>query len=159
MLIILGGLPGSGKTSIARELARAIGAMHLRIDTIEMAIHESGELAGPMQDVGYRVAYAVAEDNLRIGRTVIADSVNPLALTRTAWRAVAERAGVAALEIEVRCPDAAEHRRRIEERGWPSWQEVVDREYDEWDRERIVIDTAGRSVAECVRELRATMGL
>ena len=35
MLIILGGLPGSGKTTIARELAGQLGAVHLRIDSIE----------------------------------------------------------------------------------------------------------------------------
>jgi predicted kinase len=35
-----------------------------------------------MDDRGYRVAYAVAEENLGLGRTVIADSVNPIQLTR-----------------------------------------------------------------------------
>src|SRR5271165_1678080 len=35
MLIILGGLPGTGKTAIARELARQLGAVHVRIDSIE----------------------------------------------------------------------------------------------------------------------------
>ena len=30
---------------------------------------------------GYRVAYAIAEENLRLGRTVIADSVNPIKLS------------------------------------------------------------------------------
>jgi predicted kinase len=30
-----------------------------------------------------------AESNLLIGRTVVADSVNPLAVTRDAWRQVA----------------------------------------------------------------------
>jgi predicted kinase len=29
-LILIDGLPGVGKTSIARELARAIGGIHLR---------------------------------------------------------------------------------------------------------------------------------
>ncbi len=38
VLIVLGGLPGSGKSSIARELARETGAMWLRIDFIEQAI-------------------------------------------------------------------------------------------------------------------------
>jgi predicted kinase len=37
-LIIFGGLPGVGKTSIARELAQRIGAVHSRIDSIEQAI-------------------------------------------------------------------------------------------------------------------------
>jgi len=31
---------------------------------------------------GYEVAYAIAEDNLRLGRTVIADSVYPAEGTR-----------------------------------------------------------------------------
>jgi predicted kinase len=94
MLIILAGLPGAGKTTVARELARQIGAMHLRIDSIEQAIRASATPSQPLNDAGYRVAYAVAEDNLRIGRTVIADSVNPLQLTRDAWLDVARRARI-----------------------------------------------------------------
>ena len=38
MLIIFGGLPATGKTTIARDLARQLGATYLRIDTIEHAI-------------------------------------------------------------------------------------------------------------------------
>jgi len=82
MLIVFGGLPGVGKTAIARELARRIAAVYLRIDSIEQAIRASGVASQTMNDAGYRVAYAVAEDNLRTGRTVVADSVNPLTLTR-----------------------------------------------------------------------------
>ena len=37
-LLILSGLPGAGKTTIVRELARRIGAVHVRIDSIEHAI-------------------------------------------------------------------------------------------------------------------------
>src|SRR5262249_30222528 len=114
MLIIVGGLPGAGKTTIARELASQICAVHIRIDSIEQAIRNSGVLGEPMNDAGYRVAYAVAEDNLRIGRTVIADSVNPLAVTRDAWLAVARRAQVSALEVEITCSDETEHRLRVE---------------------------------------------
>jgi hypothetical protein len=87
VLVILGGLPGGGKTSLARALAAQIGAVHLRIDSIEQALRDSGALLGPMDAAGYRIAYALAADNLRIGHTVIADSVNPIFLTRAAWRA------------------------------------------------------------------------
>ena len=67
MLLILGGLPGVGKTAVAAGLAREIGAVHLRIDSIEQALRNSGvDVSGPE---GYAVAYAIAEDNLRLGRT------------------------------------------------------------------------------------------
>jgi cytidylate kinase len=37
MLIIFGGLPGTGKTAIAQQLARELGAVYLRIDSMEQA--------------------------------------------------------------------------------------------------------------------------
>jgi len=42
MLLILSGLPGTGKTTIAHELARRLRAVHVRIDSIEQAIRSSG---------------------------------------------------------------------------------------------------------------------
>ena len=154
ILIALSGLPGTGKTTIARALARAIGAVHLRIDSIEQALRNAGVR---VEGEGYAVAYAVAEDNLCAGRTVIADCVNPWQLTRDAWRAVAGRAGVRVLEVELACSDPAEHRRRIESRvpdlaghRVPSWQEVLDRSYHAWDRDRLVLDTARLSTDQSV---------
>ena len=159
MLIVLSGLSGVGKTAIARELAHTTGAVHVRIDSIEQALRDAGwEIAGE----GYRVAYAVAEDNLRLGRTVIADCVNPWGLTRNEWRATAERAGARALDVEIVCYDLAEHRRRVEARAadiaghrLPTWQEAIERDYHAWDRERLVIDTAQLSVEQSVRAIVA----
>jgi predicted kinase len=161
MLIVFSGLAGVGKTTIARELARTIGAVHLRIDSIEQALRRAGSR---VEGEGYDVAYAVAEDNLRVGRTVIADSVNPVPITRHAWRSVAERVGVAALDVEIVCSDVAEHRRRVESResdiaghALPTWQEVVDRDYRAWDHERFVVDTAAFDVTAGVRAIVARL--
>lgn len=164
MLIILGGLPGSGKTTIAKELARQLGAVYVRIDSIEQAIRDSRPADQPIQDEGYRVGYAIAEDNLRLGKTVISDSVNPIQMTRDAWMSVAHRAQAPAVEVEIVCSDPQEHRQRVEIRSIdirglkpPTWKDVMSREYHPWARRHIVIDTAGRSVAECVKELREAL--
>lgn len=146
MLIVLSGLPGVGKTTVARELARASGATWIRIDSIEQALRNAGiEVTGE----GYAVAQAVAADNLRAGRLVIADCVNPWAETRAEWRGVARQAGAAVLEVELICSDEQEHRRRIESRiadlpghQLPSWDDVLGRDYRQWDTPRLVIDTA-----------------
>jgi predicted kinase len=160
MLIVLGGLPGVGKTTVSRELARALGAVHVRIDSIEQAIRSSTLGNGPMDDAGYRVGYSVAEDNLRLGRVVVADCVNPWPVTRDAWAEVASSVGVRLLEIELVCSNLAEHRRRVEERTadvpgleLPSWEDVISRDYRPWSREHVVIDTSGRAPADCAAEI------
>ncbi len=164
MLVVFGGLPGSGKSSIARELARQTGAMWLRIDSIEQAIRASGIFAGSVSDAGYRAAYAVAEDNLRLGRDVIGDSVNGWSITRNAWRSAAARAGAKILEVETTCSNVEEHRRRVETRATevpglilPNWQAVITRDYEPWDRDHLTIDTAGRSIEDCTRLVRAAI--
>ena len=160
MLIVFGGLPGTGKTTLARLIAQQRRATYLRIDSIEQAVRASGMLAGEVGPSGYLVGYALAEANLVLGQDVVADSVNPLGITRDAWRRAAANASSACIEIEVVCSDPVEHRRRVEERHAdiaglrvPSWDDVQRREYQPWDRPRLLMDTAGRSVADVLAEL------
>jgi len=97
MLIVFSGLPGTGKTTIAQSLATRLEATYLRIDTIEQAIRNAGVLADDVGSSGYRVANELAMNNLRPGRSVVVDCVNPVAESRQAWADVAARSGVALL--------------------------------------------------------------
>ena len=62
------------------------------------------------------------------------------------------------------CSDTAEHRRRVETRlsdipglSMPTWQEICLREYQLWDRTRIVVDTANTPIDTSLRALRAAL--
>ncbi|MGB7414442.1 MAG: AAA family ATPase [Thermosynechococcaceae cyanobacterium] len=164
MLYIFGGFPGTGKSELASHLAQVLKATYLRVDTIEQALRNSGmTTVGPE---GYELAYRLAVDNLKLGIDVVADSVNPLKITRQAWRGVAQGAGVDCREIEVICSDQIEHRSRVESRQsqvpglrLPTWNDVLQREYHLWDRNPIVIDTAGHTAVESKQLLEQRLAI
>jgi predicted kinase len=159
VLVVMAGLPATGKSTLSTDLVRRTGFTYLRVDSIEQAIRRAGQEPG---HAGYNVGYSVAADQLRFGRGVIAECVNPLAVTREAWRAVAAEHGADLVEVEVVCSDPVEHRRRAETREadipdlrQPTWQQILDREYEPWDRDHLVIDTAVLTPADAVSAILA----
>lgn len=143
-----------------------MAATYLRIDVIEQAIRAADVLAAGVGPAGYGVANAIAEANLAGGRTVIADCVNPIAESRRAWREVAARAMAPLLEIEVVCSDLHEHRRRVEERmpdipglTPPTWQSVMQHEFEPWDGPHLVLDTARLGPGEAIALVEERMAV
>ncbi len=165
MLIVFGGLPGTGKTTISRAVATRQSATYLRIDAIEQAIRNTGVLVGDVGPAGYSVANVIAAANLAGGRVVVADCVNPVAESREAWKAIASRAEVRLIEIEVICSDPLEHRRRIEGRTsdipglvYPTWQAVLERNYDRWEEAHLIVDTAHLNPDEAISAVERHIG-
>lgn len=157
-LYILSGLPGTGKSTLGRALAEHRNAVYLRIDTIEQGLRDLCRI--DVQGEGYRLAYLLAADNLKNGQDVVADCCNPIRLTRTEWESVARENGARFVNIEICCSDPVEHKERIDTRTaeiiglqLPSWQEVQAREYHLRMEKHICIDTAGRTVEQCLQEL------
>lgn len=160
MFIVFAGLPGVGKSTIAREVSRLLPAVYLRIDSLEHAMVTSNVPLETLGASGYHAAAAVAIDNLINGLTVVADSVNPWPITRKLWRDAAEKAGVRHVGIEICCTDKKEHRHRVEKRAGdiegfslPTWQDVLNRDYIPWDDADTTIDTARFQKAEAVERI------
>ena len=86
-LYVFSGLPGTGKTTLYQRFARKVRAAHLRIDTMEQALQDLCRIV--VEGEGYGLAYRVAADNLRLGVSVVADSCNPVELTRGKWEILA----------------------------------------------------------------------
>ena len=110
-LLLMKGPPGSGKTTIARELGR-----RLRWPVIDKDVFRD-LLPDDLGGLSYEAMLDLAERQLAIGLSVIADS--PLGYG-TGYRkalAIAERTGTNVGVVECRCSDPAEWRRRIEGRA------------------------------------------
>jgi predicted kinase len=166
-LIEFGGLPGTGKSTLAGHLASRTGAVWLRIDEIEGAMRRNGLTAERTGVAAYSVAHDVAANHLRRGLTVIADAVNPVAEARAGWHDLAAAAGARHVVVETVCSDDVEHRRRVETRvsdlaGWvyPTWTQVQRSAADYQPRvdERLVLDTT-RPLDASLRDLIERLAL
>ncbi len=149
-VVVMGGLPGSGKSHLSRRLAAQLPASLLTVDTVERGMRAAG--MGEDQPIGlaaYGVAQAIAAEQLAVGLTVIADAVNIHPDARAAWLGLAEAACVGLVVIEVVCSDQEVHRRRLEERDddvppvdWAQVQRLRS-VYAPWPAPTTVVDTLG----------------
>lgn len=156
ILVSLSGLPGVGKTTLAKKLAARAPAIHLRVDSVEAALKRSILSICPAEDAGYLAIASIAKDNLLLGYDVIADTVNPIELSRQLWAETASNGAAHLLNVEVICSDKALHRKRVETRisdiedlVVPDWQEVTNRAFEPWGSDRLIVDTARNSIDEC----------
>jgi predicted kinase len=164
VLVVVGGLPAAGKSTIASRLARLAAAPYVRVDRIEQAVVDWSPLEHPVGAAGYAVAHALAQEQLVLGLDVVVECVNPLAMTRDPWAGTAAGAGAALVEVEVVCSDPVEHRRRAESRASdvdglvkPTWDEIIGREYEPWTRPHLVIDSARTPADEAAARIAGAM--
>jgi predicted kinase len=149
---------GGRQTTVARALTQEVGAVYIRVDSIEVALKNSSLQIHSAEDAGYLAALAVAKDNLLHGLDVVADTVNPIELTRRWWIEAAEACNARLLNVEIVCSDQAEHRRRVKKRrsdivglDLPDWKRVQSRDYEDWTGNRVVLDTSKPSMNDCVK--------
>jgi predicted kinase len=149
-LVIVGGLPGTGKSTIAEHAARMIHGTLIAKDVVEATLWRSGIGRDANSGwAGYELLGALADAQLRVGGSVVLDSVAAYDRLRDAWRAIASRYGAAVREVECICSDETTHRARIARRrrdipGWYelTWDEVEDARsrYEPWADEHLVLD-------------------
>ena len=150
LLVVFAGLPGTGKSTLASEVARLRNGVWLRVDTAEAAMLKAGLSRSDETGLAaYIVARDIAADQLRLGRAVVIDAVNGVEEAREMWHTLANESGATRFVVEVRCSNPKEHRRRVESRGpptpplpLPTWEEVRVREYQPWNEPILTVDTA-----------------
>jgi predicted kinase len=151
MLIVVAGLPGSGKSTMADDLGRALNCAVLGVDQAEAAMWRAGvSPSAPTHHAAYLVVGALAAEQLALGHDVIVDAVNGPEPARAQWRDLAAEMGAELTFIVVECGDDRVYRDRVEHRtrnieGFPepTWEGVLRRRADfpPWTDERLTVDS------------------
>jgi len=168
MLLVVSGLPGSGKSTVAAALAARWTAVHLSVDDAEDAMLRAGLPQSWETGVAaYEVVRAAAEQNLALHRVVVVDAVNDSAIARRTWSAAARATGTEVRFAVLTAPPPAEHRRRLERRERrlahlpePTWEQVEARAaaFAPWEEDCITVDSA-QAVEVVVDEIAAAVGI
>lgn len=150
-LIVVGGLPGAGKSSLADALAKRLQAPVFTKDRIEASLWRNGVTAEANSwQVAEDLLTTLAGEQLRRGQSAILDTVARTEQSRGTWRALTLEHGARFALIECVCSDIELHRQRIEgrDRGIPGWYEVTWEEvervrgrWEPWPDDRLVLDS------------------
>lgn len=151
-LIVVAGLPGSGKSTLSEAIAKHLGIPVFSVDPIESAVIGSG-FAQSFETglAAYKVAAALAHEQLKLGISVIIDAVSPVVEARHMWQKLTNDHNASLIIIECINSDIELHQQRIEARvrniqdiPEVTWKDVEKRrlEYLAWTEPRLTIDTA-----------------
>ena len=160
MLIVMAGLPGVGKSTIAEVIGNRLGLSVLSVDPIESAILAAG--IDPDQPTGlaaYLVAEKMAEGELSNGRGVIVDAVNAVEPAREQWMRLAAEQSTPIHFVEVMCSDPELHRSRLESRSHrladPAGNDsyAVEQSLDEWEAWGVTTGSVSRTTVDSAQPL------
>jgi predicted kinase len=151
VLVVISGLPGTGKSTVGAAVAKRTCAVWLSVDEVEDALLGVGLPSDWTTGVAaYEAVAAAAAENLRLGHVVIVDAVNDSEPARDTWRRAAEAASVPLVFVLLTPPPEGEHRRRLQGRtrnlthqSEPTWEHVQARAqtYEAWRDPPVSIDS------------------
>lgn len=130
-LIVMSGLPGSGKSTMSEAVAKALKLPIFSVDPIESAIIRAGITKSfETGHAAYLVAENLAQEQIKLGNSVVIDAVNAEDEAKQVWTDCAKRLNVPLVLIECVMKDEKLHRQRLESRvrGLPGFEEIT------WDR-------------------------
>jgi predicted kinase len=163
MLIVLSGLPGTGKSAVADGLARVLRVPVLSVDPIESAILQAG-ISHRFETglAAYLVAQALADRYMADGLDPLIDAVNSVEEARALWRTLARKHETPLRIIECIVSDPAVHTARLasRDRGLvlpePTGEDVEHRrsEWAPWPEPHLTLDALDGIAANVARARR-----
>lgn len=115
-ILQMAGVPGSGKSALARLIGRSTGAVVLDKDVLKSTALESGLADRQAGELAYETFFALAGHLLGQGLSVIMDSPSFWETIPTKGAAIAAERHVPYYFVECMCPDPRELARRLRDR-------------------------------------------
>ncbi|NRB51845.1 MAG: AAA family ATPase [Saprospiraceae bacterium] len=100
-LLIITGLPGTGKTTVATALSERLSAAHFNTDMLRTALGLRGQYDQETKAQVYSILLARAKDAIRDGKTVVIDGTFYQAKLRARFEQLANAEGVPVHWIEL----------------------------------------------------------
>ncbi|MEE9594323.1 MAG: AAA family ATPase [Candidatus Hydrothermarchaeales archaeon] len=167
MLVLITGLPGTGKSTVANHLARRINARILRTDEVRKRLFAKPKYTEEEKEIVYKGLFLIAENLLRVKSNVVLDGTfYKRSLRKQIYRtATSTRSKLIIVEC-MASEEAIERRlrrRKKRKRGGLSDadEEVyhkIKKEYESIESEHIVLDTS-RPLNETLNELYSSISL
>lgn len=145
MLLLIAGLPGTGKTTVARAFAALSGATHFNSDTLRRELGLMGHYAPGDKETVYATLLQRAQKALLSGSTVVVDSTFFKENIRDPFRALAAECGVPLRWVEVQAGEQTlrerlSHPRPDSEADFGVYENIRD-QFEPLPTDRLIVNT------------------
>ncbi|MFQ5399068.1 MAG: AAA family ATPase [Anaerolineae bacterium] len=163
-LLMMAGLPGTGKSSIVSELAKLLPFVHVSTDGVRLRLREQPTYTAAEMTLVYEICFSIIERRLRRGQRVVFDASNYLAARREHLVKLAQRSGAPVAVCLVQASQEAISRRLfkrstgqrhdhdLSDADWAVYQWMVEAQ-EPVVEEHIPLDTTYTPTDELARKL------
>lgn len=169
MLIMVTGLPATGKSTIARNLAKRLHGTLLRTDLIRKELHPKPGYTREEKELIYDVMLLLTKYLLRAGITVVLDGTFYKRSLRRKVYTVAARTKSHLKIIECACPEhvikrrmerRARRKRNLSDADYEVYKKIAS-QFEPISRKHIVVDTSmflKQNIEEIMHKIRTDKG-